>query len=62
MGTITRISGPLVEARDLNEAFMYELVKVGEMGLFGEIIEMRSGIVSIQVYEDTETLKPGEPV
>lgn len=62
MGTITRISGPLVEARDLNEAFMYELVKVGEMGLFGEIIEMRSGIVSIQVYEDTETLKPGEQV
>ncbi len=61
MGKIVRISGPLVQADGLDEASMYELVKVGEMGLFGEIIEIRSGVASIQVYEDTESLSPGEP-
>lgn len=62
MGRVKRISGPLVEADELPEARMYELVRVGEMGLFGEIIQMKSGVCSIQVYEDTEGLKPGEPV
>ncbi len=62
MGIIKTISGPLVKATDLPEAQMYELVRVGEIGLFGEIIEMKSGVASIQVYEDTDGLKPGEPV
>ncbi|MEZ4813305.1 MAG: V-type ATP synthase subunit A [Caldisericia bacterium] len=62
MGRIVRISGPLVEADSLPEARMYELVRVGDSGLFGEIIQMKSGVCSIQVYEDTEGLKPGEPV
>lgn len=62
MGTITRISGPLVEADGLDSASMYELVKVGKIGLFGEIIEIRNGRYSIQVYEDTEGLRPGEEV
>jgi V/A-type H+/Na+-transporting ATPase subunit A len=62
MGRVKRISGPLVEADQLPEARMYELVRVGEMGLFGEIIQMKGGVCSIQVYEDTEGLQPGEPV
>ena len=62
MGRIVRISGPLVEADNLPEARMYELVRVGDIGLFGEVIQMKSGVCGIQVYEDTDGLKPGEPV
>jgi len=62
MGKITRISGPLVEADDLPDVSMFELVRVGEAGLFGEVIQIRSGVASIQVYEDTQGLKPGQPV
>lgn len=61
-GKIVKISGPLVVASGMGQANMYDVVKVGEMGLTGEIIEMRDGNASIQVYEETAGLKPGEPV
>jgi V/A-type H+-transporting ATPase subunit A len=60
-GQITRISGPVVEAA-LPDARLYDVVRVGEGKLLGEIIKI-NGITSvIQVYEDTSGLRPGEPV
>lgn len=61
-GTIVKVSGPLVVARGLGDAKMYEMVRVGEMGLFGEVIEIRGDLFSIQVYEETGGIGPGQPV
>ena len=61
-GTIVKVSGPLVVAEGLEGARMYEMVRVGKMGLFGEVIEIRGGRFSIQVYEETGGIGPGEPV
>lgn len=61
-GTIERISGPLVVAKGMYGANMYDVVRVGTMGLVGEIIELRGDTVSIQTYEETSGLMPGEPV
>ena len=62
IGTITKISGPLVVACDMLEANMFDVVKVSEQGLIGEIIEMHGDRASIQVYEETSGLKTGEKV
>ncbi|MHB1135653.1 MAG: V-type ATP synthase subunit A [Coriobacteriia bacterium] len=61
-GKIRKVAGPLVVATGLVHARMYDLVRVGEQGLMGEIIEMRGDRASIQVYEETEGLGPGMPV
>lgn len=61
-GTIIKVSGPLVVARGLTGTRMYEMVRVGKAGLFGEVIEIRGDCYSIQVYEETEGIGPGEPV
>ncbi|MBI4556820.1 MAG: V-type ATP synthase subunit A [Candidatus Hydrogenedentes bacterium] len=61
-GTVIKVSGPLVVARGLTGARMYEMVRVGELKLFGEIIEIRGDDYSIQVYEETEGIGPGQPV
>ena len=61
-GKIEKVSGPLVIATGLTGAQMYEVVRVGVEHLFGEIIEVRAGRYSIQVYEDTSGLGPGAPV
>jgi len=61
-GEVVKVSGPLVVARGLTGARMYEMVRVGEMRLFGEIIEIRGDLYSIQVYEETEGIGPGNPV
>ncbi|MCL4554597.1 MAG: V-type ATP synthase subunit A [Actinobacteria bacterium] len=61
-GRIVKVSGPLVVAEGLGTSKMYDLVRVGEEGLMGEIIEMRRDRCSIQVYEETEGLGPGHPV
>ncbi len=62
LGIITRVSGPLVEARGLSNARMYEVVKVSKHKLLGEIIELNNDKASIQVYEETSGIAPGEPV
>jgi V/A-type H+-transporting ATPase subunit A len=62
LGEVIKVSGPLVVARNLAGANMYELVRVGVPRLYGEVIEIRGQQVSIQVYEETEGIKPGEPV
>ena len=61
-GRIEKVAGPLVVAVGLGNAKMYDLVRVGDEGLMGEIIEMRGDRASIQVYEETEGLGPGDPV
>ncbi|MDO9508090.1 MAG: V-type ATP synthase subunit A [Thermovirgaceae bacterium] len=62
VGTIAKISGPLVVADGMSGAGMYDVVRVGDLGLVGEIIELKGATASIQVYEETSGLKPGEPV
>ncbi len=61
-GKITKVSGALVEAKGMGEGSIYEVVRVGDARLMGEIIEMRGDIASIQVYEETSGMRPGEPV
>ena len=61
-GKIIKVSGPLVVAEGMEEANIYDVCKVGEKGLIGEIIEMRGDKASIQVYEETSGIGPGDPV
>ena len=61
-GTISRITGPVVEAKGMFGSRMYDITKVGEIGLVGEIIKLRKDVAVIQVYEDTSGLKVGEQV
>ncbi|MFH0965595.1 MAG: V-type ATP synthase subunit A [Planctomycetota bacterium] len=59
---IIRVSGPLVVAEGMNDARMFDVVRVGSPNLVGEIIELRGDRAWIQVYEDTGGIGPGEPV
>ncbi len=61
MGKIYRVSGPVVIAEGM-EAKMYDVVRVGNEKLIGEVIQIKPDKVVVQVYEDTSGLKPGEPV
>lgn len=61
-GRIIKVSGPLVVADRMQDARMYDVVRVSDKKLIGEIIELKADIASIQVYEETEGLGPGEPV
>ena len=62
VGKILKVSGPLVVAQGMDEANVYDVVEVSEDRLIGEIIEMRNDRASIQVYENTTGIGPGEPV
>ncbi|MEM4598388.1 MAG: V-type ATP synthase subunit A [Candidatus Diapherotrites archaeon] len=59
---ITRISGPVIEAKNITGAKVNEVVKVGNEKLFGEIIRLEKDRATIQVYEETAGLMPGEPI
>jgi V/A-type H+-transporting ATPase subunit A len=61
-GKIIRVAGPLVVASGCLGAKMYDMVKIGALGLIGEIIELREDRAFIQVYEDTTGIGPDEPV
>ena len=61
-GKIIRVAGPLVVASGCLGAKMYDMVKIGDLGLIGEIIELREDQAFIQVYEETTGIGPGEPV
>lgn len=61
-GTIVSVSGPLVTAKGMESANIQDICRVGELGLIGEIIEMREDVASIQVYEETSMVGPGEKV
>lgn len=61
-GVIKKVAGPLVIAEGMRDANMYDVVRVSSQRLIGEIIEMHGDRASIQVYEETSGLGPGEPV
>ena len=61
-GEIIKVSGPLIMAKGMEEANIQDICQVGKIGLIGEIIEMRGDVASIQVYEETSGVGPGEPV
>lgn len=61
-GEILRVTGPLVRASGMSEAKLYEVVKVSEEKLLGEIIELHDDIAAIQVYEETAGIGPGDVV
>ncbi len=61
MGRLYRVSGPVVMAKGLS-ARMYDVVRIGKDKLMGEVIQISDDTTTIQVYEDTSGLKPGEPV
>ncbi len=62
VGEIVWISGPVVKANNMGKASMYELVEVGSERLIGEVIRVEGETATIQVYENTSGLRPGEPV
>ncbi|HCS75612.1 MAG TPA: V-type ATP synthase subunit A, partial [Clostridiales bacterium] len=61
-GTIKKVAGPLVIAEGMRDANMFDVVRVSDQRLIGEIIEIHGDEASIQVYEETAGLGPGEPV
>lgn len=62
VGRIIKVSGPLVVAEGMQESKMYDVVRVSDERLIGEIIELHGDKASIQVYEETGGIGPGEPV
>jgi vacuolar-type H+-ATPase catalytic subunit A/Vma1 len=62
MGVVARVSGPVVIADGLTGAKMFDVVRVGRLGLVGEIIRLVGDAATVQVYEDTTGLRPGDPV
>ena len=61
-GTIVKVAGPVVVAKGMAGARMYDVVRVGKANLIGEIVELHGDTASIQVYEETVGIGPGEPV
>ena len=61
-GTIQKVAGPLVVAKDVKGARMYDVVRVGAAQLIGEIIRLEEDTASVQVYEETSGLKPGDKI
>lgn len=61
-GIVYRVSGPVVIVNGLDNPSMYDVVKVGRLGLIGEIIKLDRDRAIVQVYEDTTGIRPGEPV
>jgi V/A-type H+-transporting ATPase subunit A len=61
-GTIVKVAGPVAVAKGMAGARMYDVVRVGKLNLIGEIVELHGDLASIQVYEETTGIGPGEPV
>ncbi|UCG58426.1 MAG: V-type ATP synthase subunit A, partial [Phycisphaerales bacterium] len=61
-GRIVKVAGPVVAAEGMAGARMYDVVRVGKLNIIGEIVELHGDMASIQVYEDTGGIGPGEPV
>jgi V/A-type H+-transporting ATPase subunit A len=59
---VVKVAGPVVVAEGMTGARMYDVVRVGELNLIGEIVELHGDLASIQVYEETTGMGPGEPV
>ncbi|MDG6905618.1 MAG: V-type ATP synthase subunit A [Nitrososphaerota archaeon] len=61
-GKIVRVSGPVVTSQGLEGAKMFDVVRVGELGLVGEVIRLQGDTATIQIYEDTTGIRPGDKV
>ena len=61
-GKVARVAGPVIVAEGMLGAQMYEVVRVGDQGLIGEIIKIDGENATVQVYEETAGLRPGEKV
>ncbi len=61
-GTIIRVTGPVVTAEGLERAKMFDVVRVGELGLVGEVIKLQGATAVLQIYEDTTGVRPGDKV
>ncbi|MBQ9792429.1 MAG: V-type ATP synthase subunit A [Clostridia bacterium] len=61
-GKVVKVAGPLIVVENMQDAKMFDVVRIGEKGLIGEIIEMRGDKASVQVYEETGGLGPGDKV
>ncbi|MEW6553445.1 MAG: V-type ATP synthase subunit A [Actinomycetota bacterium] len=61
-GTIVKVSGPVVNAEGMSGAKMYDITKVGDLGLIGEVVRLDGDVAIVQVYEDTSGLRVGEKV
>ena len=61
-GTVARVSGPVVQVDGLIGSKMFDVVRVGELGLVGEVIRLVGEVATVQVYEDTTGIRPGDPV
>lgn len=62
VGIISKVSGPLIVAKNMKDVQMFDVVRVSDKRLIGEVIELRGDEASIQVYEETAGIGPGEPV
>src|SRR5690554_1834542 len=62
VGIISKVAGPLIVAKNMKDVQMFDVVRVSEKRLIGEVIELRGDRASIQVYEETAGIGPGEPV
>ncbi len=62
IGIITKINGPIIDAKNMRSSTMLEVVAVGNERLIGEVIRLNGDIATLQVYEPTYGLKPGDPV
>lgn len=62
VGIVSKVAGPLIVAKNMADVQMYDVVRVSEKRLIGEVIELRGEYASIQVYEETAGIGPGEPV
>ncbi|MCW8966420.1 MAG: V-type ATP synthase subunit A, partial [Candidatus Pacearchaeota archaeon] len=62
VGKVNRVNGPVIEAEGITDAMIFELVKVGDEHLIGEIIKLEGTTAVVQVYEDTVGIAPGAPI
>lgn len=62
IGTIYKVAGPLIVASGMQDVHLHDVVRVSDAKLIGEVIELRGEMASVQVYEDTSGIGPGEPV
>ncbi|MFH0862867.1 MAG: V-type ATP synthase subunit A [Candidatus Altiarchaeota archaeon] len=62
MGTVERAYGPVVVAKGMTDAKIYDLVRIGELNLMAEVIRLKADVATLQVYEDTSGIKPGDMV
>ncbi|MDC7123957.1 MAG: V-type ATP synthase subunit A [Spirochaetales bacterium] len=62
IGRVFRVNGPVIEASDITDAMMMELVRIGDGKLVGEIVKLSGNTAVVQVYEDTTGIKPGDQI